>query len=144
MTQLEIEKEAEKAANNHEAFTNFMWGAAPPDREHWAIYHTENRQSDILTKANAQIIAQRLKPWIESGDIREEHFTDWFCGWIDGYSIRVYRQDKTITEAFKAWLSIAEEIKNYPILDEELFSRMEYGATLENIRLRAEKINQEQ
>jgi hypothetical protein len=44
----------------------------------------------------------------------------------------VYRDSK-ITEAFAAYHDLAERLANYPVLDEEDYSKREYDATLENI-----------
>jgi hypothetical protein len=53
-------------------------------------------------------------------------------GYLDGYSIRVFRAGR-ITEAFKTYHALAERLENYPILDEEGYSRREYEATIANI-----------
>ena len=70
---------------------------------------------------------------LESDAVGESH-NHWACGWVDGYRIRVYRGEKReITNAFKAWCEIQERLSNYPLLDEEDYSRREYEATIENI-----------
>ena len=68
----------------------------------------------------------------ETADVRAEHHGHWACGWIDGYAIRVYRNGQ-ITEAFRAYHELAARLADYPVLNEEDFSRREYEATLENL-----------
>ena len=52
---------------------------------------------------------------------------------IDGFSIRVYDSKGEITPAFRAYHELAERLADYPILDEEDYSRREYEETLRNI-----------
>lgn len=68
----------------------------------------------------------------DNPDVVPEHHSHWACGWIDGHSIRVFR-DGDITDAFRAYHELAQRLADYPLLDEEDFSRREYEATLENI-----------
>ena len=42
------------------------------------------------------------------------------------------KPDGTVTEAFKVFCQIMEDLEAYPVLGESLFSDMEYSATLEN------------
>ena len=103
--------------------------------QEWAIVYTHNRDSDLLDQSNADAIDKALAPFTEGDnpDVRAEHHGHWACGWIDGYAIRVYRNGQ-ITEAFRAYHELAARLADYPVLDEEDFSRREYEATLENLR----------
>ena len=56
--------------------------------------------------------------------------------------IRVYR-DGEITEAFKTYHDLMEQLDGYPILDEEDYSDREYEATLENITDAAWRVKHE-
>ena len=75
-----------------------------------------------------------MEPFAEADDpdVVSEHHHHWACGWIDGWAIRVFR-DGQITKAFKAYHALAERLANYPILDEEDYSRRELEATLANL-----------
>src|SRR5262249_52247440 len=57
----------------------------------------------------------------------------WAVGYVDGYAIRVYREDETITDAFKVWCDLQESLSDYPVLNDEDLSEREYTATIENI-----------
>ena len=76
----------------------------------------------------------RLEPFTDGDDPdivfdRHSHFA---VGFVDGISLRTMKPDGTMTEAFKAFCQIMEDLEAYPVLDESLFSEMEYQATLEN------------
>ena len=124
---------AKQLANNHASFESFMWSDEPSDAQNWCIVHTENRDSGLMQKANTKVIGKRMKRFVRDGTTREQHFTHWLCGWVDGYAIRVYTPRNVITAAFKEWCRIITELENYPILDDDLYSRMEYDATIESL-----------
>jgi hypothetical protein len=62
----------------------------------------------------------------------EEHHNHWACGWVDGYSIRVFR-DGQVTEAFRTYFNLQQRLADYPVLDEDDYSNRVYEATLANI-----------
>ena len=90
--------------------------------------------------SNADAIALLLEPLLESDDVYAEDHNHWACGWIAGYSVRVYRQDwdeisdDKYTPAFLAVAKIIQRLQNYPVLDEENYSEKEIDACLENIK----------
>ena len=51
---------------------------------------------------------------------------------MDGFSIRVFGPDGTITDAFREFCRLNERLDDYPILDEQDYGDREYAATLEN------------
>lgn len=125
---------AKESANNHAKFESFMWHDSPEDAENWCIVHTVNRDSGILEKSNAAVIAKSLKPYIRSGQVIEQHFNHWLCGWVDGYAIRVFhRNAKIITVAFKAWCDLNSELEECTVLDEDDYSRKQMEAAIESI-----------
>ena len=133
--ELELKQAASKAAENWRDFDCFVWDrSAEPDADDWCIVYTHHRDSGILARSNTAIIDKALEPFVDADDsdvVAEQH-SHWACGWIDGYSIRVFRNGE-ITDAFKVYHELAERMDQYPILDEEDFSRREFEATLENI-----------
>ena len=127
---------AEAAAGNWQHFESFGWDHAREldDARNWTIVYTRNRDSNLLDESNAAAIEQALRPFMsgDGPDVLEEHHRHWACGWIDGFAIRVFR-DGRITEAFTLYHDMEASLDDYPVLDEEDYSRREYEATLENL-----------
>ena len=65
-----------------------------------------------------------MEPFLdqEPCDVFEEHHNHFAVGWIEGYSIRVYR-DGRITKAFRTYYDLQQRLADYPLLDEEDYSR---------------------
>jgi len=143
---LTLEEAAKKAAGNWRKFECFCWDRAREleDADQWAIRYTHHRDSGLLDVSNAAVIEKVLEPYTEADhpDVVSESHSHWACGWIDGHSIRVFR-DGQITEAFRAYHALTERLANYPILDEEDYSRREMEQTLANLPDAAYKLKHE-
>ena len=133
--ELDLEAAAEQAAGNWMKFRDFSWHRAseldvPGD---WFVTYTHHRDSGLLDQSNAAAIEDTLEPFTEGDepDVIAEHHHHWAVGWTDGFSIRVHR-DSQITEAFRAYHELAQRLDNYPVLDEEDYSRRQYEAALDN------------
>lgn len=126
---------AKKAAGNWRKFESFAWSRAREldDAENWTIVYTHHRDSRLLDQSNAAAIQDTLRPLLDADDpdIIEEHHGHWAYGWVDGYAIRVFRYGE-VTQAFRTYQEILDSLDNYPVLDEEDYSRREYEATMEN------------
>jgi hypothetical protein len=123
---------AEKLVGNWQKFESFGWGSQPEENpENWTIVYTSNRDSGLTDQANAAAIEEIMGQFPEDQVVAESH-GHWAVGHVDGYSIRVYEPDGTLTPAFKAWAEIQLRLKNYPILDENRLSEMEFEAAVEN------------
>lgn len=133
---LDLTEAAAAAAGNWRKFESFAWHRAYDldDAENWAIIYTHHRDSGLLDQSNADAIAKTLEPFTEGDDpdVMAESHSHWAVGWIDGFAIRVFK-DGQITDAFKIYHELAERMADYPVLDEEDYSRREYEATLDNI-----------
>ena len=80
----------------------------------------------MLDQSNADAIAEAMEPFTEGDDpdvVMESH-DHWAVGHVDGFCIRVYR-DGEITEAFRTYHDLMEQLDGYPILDEEDYSERE-------------------
>jgi hypothetical protein len=136
LAEMTLEDAAKQAADNWQQWTCFCWDREREisDLNAWAIIYTHNRDSGLLDQSNAAAIAQALEPFTEGDDpdvVFESH-DHWAVGHVDGFSIRVYR-DGQITDAFKTYHDLMEQMDGYPVLDDEDYSRREYEATLENL-----------
>lgn len=127
---------ASELVNNHARFESFGWFDRPEDCERWTIIYTHNRDSGLLDLSNASVIDAALEPF-EGSDARQESHNHWACGWIDGWAIRVYAPDGTITPAFRAYAALKARLDDYPFLDEDDYSRREWEAALEAIEREA-------
>lgn len=134
--QLDLEAAAKLAAGNWRDFKCFVWFKASelPDADKWAIIYTHNRDSGLLDQSNAAVIEEAMKPFTEgkTPDVVFESHIHWAVGHVDGFSIRVFHRGR-ITIAFKTYHKFAVRMDDYPILDDDDYSRREHEATLENI-----------
>ena len=144
--EMTLEDAAREAAGNWENFESFAWFRDDdiPDPENWAIVYTHNRDSDLLHQSNADAIAKEMKPFTggDDPDVVMESHSQWAVGHVDGFSIRVYR-DNEITDAFKSYHELVERLADYPVLDEEAYGRSECEATLTNIAEAAWRLKRE-
>lgn len=133
---MELNEAAAEAAGNWRRFEAFAWHRRYDlaDAENWTIIYTNHRDSGLLDQSNADAIGKALAPFTDGDDpdvIAESH-SHWAVGWIDGFAVRAFKEGQ-ITEAFRTYHELAERMANYPVLDEEDYSRREYDATLANI-----------
>lgn len=135
---LEVAEAASEMAGNWRKFQSFVWWRATDlaDAGAWAILYTHNRDSGLLDQSNAAVISKKLEPFTDGDDpdVVSERHDHWAVGWVEGFSIRVFR-DGEITAAFRAYHELVERLEDYPVLDESEYSNREHDATLQNIEL---------
>jgi hypothetical protein len=133
-TTSDVEALAKEAAGNWRKFESFSWHFKPEDADQWCLVSTHNRDSGLMDQSNTAAIAEEMKPFVEpdDGDAMNMRSGHWLCGWVDGYAIRVYRDGKA-TDAFRKWCELQERLANYPLLDEEDYSKRQHEAALEHI-----------
>jgi hypothetical protein len=133
---LSLEDAAKQAAGNWRQFECFSWrrGYDLNDAHKWAIFYTRNRDGGLSEQSNDIAIHNALLPFTkgDNPDVVEEHHTHWAVGWVDGFSIRVFKRGR-ITKAFKIYHELAQRMADYPLLDEDDYYSREYGTTLANI-----------
>jgi hypothetical protein len=134
----DVKGAAEKLAGNWSDFDSFVWLRAYDlkDADKWAVWYTSHRDAGLLAQSNEQAINKRLEQFSEVGDpdlVFERH-SSWLVGHMDGFSIRVFRADGSITPAFEEFCRIKEDLDAYLVLVESDYSEREYEATLENYR----------
>lgn len=104
-------------AGNWQKFEAFGWHDKPDNANEFAIVYTHNRDSDSVTRANANSIAAELAPFIESGDAIAEHHGHCLVGWVDGFALR--------GAAIGAYNAILERLESYSVLDDEELAKVE-------------------
>lgn len=138
---LELEQAAKMAAGNWRSFNCFVWWRAKEldDAGNWAIIYNQHRDSGLLDQSNAAVIAKALEQFTQGDDpdVVFERHDHWAVGWIEGNSIKVFDNNAQITDAFRAYHELAEQMERYPVLDENEYAEREYEAALQNIDLAA-------
>jgi hypothetical protein len=134
----DTESAAEALAGNWREFDSFAWHRSYDleDADAWMIWYTSHRDAGLLEQSNEKAINERLEPFTEGDDpdlVFESH-SHWAVGHVDGFSVRVYKADGTITPAFEEFCQIKAELEVVTALDESDYSNREYEATLENYR----------
>lgn len=116
---------AAKLANNWKSFGSYVRWERLPDG--FAVVYTSNRDSDALTRSNARVTAKALAPYLDGdkGDVRDESSSHWAVGHVDGFAIRVYDANGAVTPAFTAYAELVLATEDYPVLDDDDFSREE-------------------
>ncbi len=131
-----LEDAAKEAAGNWQRFHCFAWFRRQElsDAENWAIIYTSNRDSGLLDQSNSAVIAEEMETFMngDDPDVVPECHSHWVVGHVDGFSIRVFRNNQ-ITAAFRKYFKLIEQLDTYPILDEDDYSNREYEATVENL-----------
>ncbi|MDY3554221.1 hypothetical protein R5W24_003340 [Gemmata sp. JC717] len=143
---LSLKDAAEVLAGNWLNFQSFSWPRWKEldDPSSWAVVYTHNRDSGLLELSNAAVIARKLEPHTEGDDpdVTEECHSHFLHGYLDGYSIRVFRGGE-ITEAIRVYHALQERFANYPILSESDYSQREHDATIKNIEQAAHRLKHE-
>lgn len=135
----DVEAAAKLMAGNWREFQCFAWSREHDleDADRWCIWYTSHRDTGLSAQSNEMVFNERLKPFSEGDDpdVVFERHSHWAVGYLEGFSLRVFRTDGSITPAFEEFCQIKEALENYPILNEQDYTEREYQATLENYRI---------
>lgn len=114
---------------------NFIYLGDLPIGDTWSIGPTiQHRDSTLIDQSNAIALKEELKEHSEwNDDWAIESMNHWAVGWVEKLCFRVVNKDGSPSEIFQFLLDWKQDLEDYPLADEELYSRMEYEATLENI-----------
>lgn len=104
-----------------------------PLGETWALTFGHHRDSDLLEESNWDTILKDLEERFPS-DVEAVRFGHWGVGWVEELAVRVLGKNGRVTKAALAALEWKGKLENYPVADEEDYSRREYKETIENIK----------
>ena len=126
----EENKIADQAAGNWRLFDSFAWhtqptDCPPEDCTHIGISH---RDSEAIDRVNAEIIEKEFK---ESPNAWIETHSHWAVGYTNVLVILVYNEMGLITRAWRKWLEIKAQLDEYPSLDDDRLSEVEYNEAWE-------------
>ena len=103
----------------------------------WPEYYViggRHRDSDVLEQSNFEVTKQRLAPWADT-EINASDFAwttaaanHWAVGWVE----HIYVHEDAPTELLAAAADIITQVADYPVLDEEDYSRREMEAAEDN------------
>lgn len=103
-------------------------GLVPENRRDWLVANvTRNRDSEALTQSNWNAALRRLGG--EGRDVEVHRFRHWGVGWLE---IIIVRPGTAAAEELRR---IEEDLRRYPVLDEQDLSTREHEEYLENWRL---------
>lgn len=88
-----------------------------------------------LTESNVRAATDILSGYIADGTVEEYTVGRSGRTWLRGLAVTVYDDDGNITPAFAAAAEIIDRLEDYPLLDEELFSELEYELHHDSLRL---------
>lgn len=94
--------------------------------EEYYVFLGQNRDSDSITRSNFEVARERLEGietenndeygWIIS---RQSH---WACGWLE----IIYIHQRAKHELIQAAEEMLEDLKNYPVLNDDHWSELQY------------------
>ncbi len=90
----------------------------------WEVvtFCSTNRDADVLTRANHAALANALAEVDAEGEAHEVmHSNHWAVGWCDQFIV-----DPTNTAVMHVLTDCAAALENYPVLDEDLMSALEF------------------
>lgn len=93
-----------------------------PD-EGWGFLLSRTRDADTLTESNWRVALAELGG--ESEDVEVIRHGHWAVGWIECIGVREG------TEAYQRAVEIRNALEDYPVLDDEDHSELEWGDALE-------------
>ena len=120
----DIEKYAKQATTKPEDFG--YWGSEDMFVTWGFTNIDQNRDSDVLEKANFKYITEELMA-IFPDDYRIETYNHWAVGSVDRLVCRVYEEDtdkKVIASSFYLAMEWLDKLDDYPVADEQTYDIM--------------------
>jgi hypothetical protein len=114
--------------------SNFMWEgpADGSDPDKWALTVGQHRDSGLLDQSNYAVIVKDMEARFPD-DVEDFRSSHWAVGWLDQLAVRVFDANGNITDAFHAIADWKSKLEDYPLADEDDYSRREYEAAMDNI-----------
>lgn len=129
----ETQREAEAAVEETAETPDFAYTGDIPLGETWAMVFAKHRDSGLLDESNYDSVFDDLKSRFPA-DVDAFRASHWAVGWIDHVAVRMLDRRGCVTRAGVAALEWKGRLDDYPVADEEDYSRREYEATIENIK----------
>jgi hypothetical protein len=127
------QKLAEEAVQETAKIEDYLYRGELELGETWAFTFSKNRDSGLLEESNYETIKKALEERFQN-DVEEVRSSHWAVGWVEQLAVRMLSKAGRVTPAGIAALEWKGKLENYPVADEEDFSRREYEDTIENIK----------
>lgn len=131
-TEKEYNSLAKQSVQEFNEIPDFGYHGELPLGETWAFTFSRTRDSDILCESNYESILTDMEEKFPD-DIEEVHCNHWACGWVDHLAVKMLNEKGECTEAGKKILDWKSALENYPVANDEDFSRRESEAQHESI-----------
>jgi len=97
----------------------------------WGRMFGRSRDSDLIEESNWSVICEEMEKY--EHDWTTETASHWAVGWVEYGRVRVYDKQGNYTAGFLHCVEISERLSEYPLLDEEDFSRREFEEAWEQV-----------
>ena len=93
-----------------------------------------SRDSTLMDESNFKVIWEDLhKKFPDAVEI--EHLGHWAVGWVEGIVWPAYDKDGEPTDVAIAVCDWEDQLKGYPVADEDAYSDAVYEATIEGVKM---------
>lgn len=123
---------------------DFGYSGDLPIGETWSLGPViEHRDSDLLSQSNSVVMRRTFEE--QFGPEGEENgwvitrCSHWAVGWVEHLSFRAFEADGTASRHSAIMQEVENALADYPVLDDEDFSRREYEQQCEEIESAARK-----
>lgn len=108
-------KEVVSNPSGFDSLSNYL-GEVPESK--WLCLLTQTRDSDALSRSNFRSALKELGG--ESDSVRIDRFWHWACGWWEALSVLEG------SEAHKKAIQIEADLNDYPVVDEQDYSELQW------------------
>jgi hypothetical protein len=93
-----------------------------------------HRDSDLLNQSNWEVVHTMIAAAGLSESFPEYTSNHWAVGWVTALCINLTTESGELnTPAIEFWAAIRESLENYPVLDDEHYSNLEYADLVQTI-----------
>ena len=133
MMATDYQAEAEQAVRETAGPTDFIYRGKVDLGRTWAITFSKSRDSGLRELSNYAAIKEDLEKRFPK-DVSDERFSHFAVGWVDQLLVRMLDKKGKVTKAGIAALEWKDRLQDYPVADDEDYSRRQFEATIDNIK----------
>jgi hypothetical protein len=130
----ELAAQCLKESLDPDGFQNFQYYGELDLGNTWGFSFSKHRDSDLINISNFDCIVEDLNENFDAKDWEIVQCSHWAVGHIEHIAIRVLDKHGEPTKIFEHMLEFKRALEDYPLLDDEDFSRREYEIQIEAIQ----------